>query len=208
MSVAALAELVGGQVVGEAHTIIAGVASLANAGEGEIAFLEDEKLIAEAERSGASCVIVPPHVEFAFPCLIKVARPKLAFALIARELYRAPPVQGGIHPTAVVAPSAAIDAEAHVGPYAQIGERAQIGARTSISAHCAIGADVYVGADSVLHPRVVLYDDVHIGERVILHAGVCVGADGFGYVRGADGYHKFPQLGTVSIADDVEIGAG
>jgi UDP-3-O-[3-hydroxymyristoyl] glucosamine N-acyltransferase len=88
-----------------------------------------------------------------------------------------------------------------------IGERTRIGAGTRIEAGVVIGDDVTLGRDCVLHPGVTLYDNVTIGDRVVLHAGVVIGADGFGYVRGEMGYHKFPQLGTVLIEDDAELGA-
>ncbi len=86
-------------------------------------------------------------------------------------------------------------------------EHARVGAFTRIEAGVVVGANVTIGADCVLHPNVVLYDGVSIGDRVILHAAVCIGADGFGYVRHDHGYQKFPQIGTVVIEDDVELGA-
>jgi UDP-3-O-[3-hydroxymyristoyl] glucosamine N-acyltransferase len=88
-----------------------------------------------------------------------------------------------------------------------VGEHTHVGAYTRLEAGVVLGANVTVGDDCVLHPNVVLYDGVSIGTRVILHAAVCLGADGFGYVRHDLGYQKFPQIGTVVIEDDVEIGA-
>ena len=139
--------------------------------------------------------------------LIEVANPKLAFALIGAALH--PPVrrEPSIHPTAVVAETADIALTAYVGPHVCVGEYARVGAYTRLEAGVVLGANVTVGDDCVLHPNVVLYDGVSIGTRVILHAGVCIGADGFGYVRHDLGYQKFPQVGTVVIEDDVEIGA-
>ncbi|HYY42060.1 MAG TPA: UDP-3-O-(3-hydroxymyristoyl)glucosamine N-acyltransferase, partial [Pyrinomonadaceae bacterium] len=113
----------------------------------------------------------------------------------------------GVHETAIVAASAQVDASVAVGAGCVVGERAVIGADTQLRAGVIIGDDVRVGRGCVLHPNVVLYDGVTLGERVILHAGVVVGADGFGYVRAEAGYHKFPQIGTVVIEDDVELGA-
>jgi len=120
-----------------------------------------------------------------------------------------PPVrrEPSIHPTAVVAETADIALTAYVGPHVCVGEYASIGAYTRLEAGVVVGACVTVGGDCVLQPNVVLYDGVSIGSRVILHAGVCIGADGFGYVRHELGYQKFPQVGTVVIEDDVEIGA-
>jgi len=112
-----------------------------------------------------------------------------------------------IHPTAVVAETADIALTAYVGPHVCVGDYAHLGAYTRLEAGVVLGANVTVGNHCVLHPNVVLYDGVSVGSGVILHAGVCIGADGFGYVRHDLGYQKFPQIGTVIIEDEVEIGA-
>jgi UDP-3-O-[3-hydroxymyristoyl] glucosamine N-acyltransferase len=185
-----LAEIVSGRVAGDSAALIERIADLEHAREGEIAYVDNEKFFATALASGASCLIVPAGSGERFPdrTLIEVSNPKLAFSLIGAILHpsRREP---GIHPTAVVAETADIALTAYIGPHVTVGEH------------------VRVGDECVLYPNVVLYDGVSIGSRVILHAGVCIGADGFGYVRDDLGYHKFPQIGTVVIEDDVEIGA-
>ena len=209
-TVAALAAHVGGRVIGDQSVLIERVASIESASTGAIAFVEDVKLLEDARNIRASCLIVPPNAHVEAPCLIETARPKLAFARIAELLHPPKRHQPGIHPTSVVAASAEVEASVFIGPHAQIGERTRINAEAQIHAGVIIGDDVCVGRSCVLYPNVVLYDRVALGERVVLHAGVCVGADGFGYVRGEGdeaGYHKFPQLGTVVIEDEVEIGA-
>lgn len=206
-SVAELAAHVGGRVVGDESLRVKSVASLENAGEGEIAFVEDQKLLESAASSKASCLIVAEGMRVDGVCLIEVARPKLAFTLVARLLHPPRRREPLIHPTANVAASAFVEENVYIGARAEIGERAHVGAGTQILAGAFVGDDARVGRDCVLHPNVVLYDGVQIGDRVILHAGVIIGADGFGYVRSETGYHKFPQMGTVVIADDVEIGA-
>jgi UDP-3-O-[3-hydroxymyristoyl] glucosamine N-acyltransferase len=216
-----LAALCGGRVRGDAGVRIVRVASLADAGADACAFVEDAKLLGEALKSRAACLIVPAGASddigavedeemgaVARPVLIEAARPKLAFALVAEVLHPPQRRAPGVHATAVVAASAQVDASVYVGPHVSVGERAQVGAGTQLHAGCVVGDDVRIGRDCVLYPRVVLYDRVTLGERVRLHAGVIIGADGFGYVRGEAGYHKFPQIGTVLIADDVELGAG
>jgi UDP-3-O-[3-hydroxymyristoyl] glucosamine N-acyltransferase len=154
-------------------------------------------------------LIVKEGLSEKFPArtLIEVRNPKLAFSLIGAALH--PPVrrEPSIHPTAVIAETADIALTAYVGPHVCVCEYASIGAYTRLEAGVVVGASVTIGEDCVLHPNVVLYDGVSIGSRVILHAGVCIGADGFGYVRHELGYQKFPQVGTVVIEDDVEIGA-
>ena len=183
-----LAELVNGRVVGDGETQIVRIADLEQARKGEIAYIDDEKFMPAALESRASCLIVRDSEKFSNRTLIEVSNPKLAFALIGAALHptdREP----SIHPTAVVAATADVSPTAYIGPNVTIGEY------------------VTVGDNCVLHPNVVLYDGVTIGNRVILHAGVCIGADGFGYVRHELGYQKFPQIGTVVIEDDVEMGA-
>ena len=219
-SVIDLAEHVAGRVVGNGQVTVYGIASLETAGDGTIAYVEDPKHFAAAETSRASCLIVPlgfesstatetgrdgsPH---SAPVLIEVARPKLAFALIAKLLRPSKQREPTIHPTAVLAVSADIALTAYIGPHVSIGENSTIGTGTRIEAGVVVGDNVRIGVDCVLHPNVTLYDGVTIGDNVVLHAGVCIGADGFGYVRDDMGHQKFPQIGTVLIEDDVELGA-
>jgi UDP-3-O-[3-hydroxymyristoyl] glucosamine N-acyltransferase len=190
MRVQELTEIVNGRLVGDGETRIERIADLEQARKGEIAYVDNEKFMPAALESRAGCLIVPKGAadKFSNRTLIEVLNPKLAFALIGAVLYptdREPQ----IHPTAVVAATADVAPTSYIGPHVTIGEY------------------VTVGDNCVLHPNVVLYDGVTIGNCVILHAGVCIGADGFGYVRHELGYQKFPQIGTVVIEDDVEMGA-
>ena len=207
MTVQELAEIVSGRVVGDQGTQIERIAELINADQNEIAYVENEKLFAAALESKASCLIVKDAERFPGRTLIEVKNPKLAFSLIGAALH--PPVrrEPAIHPSAVVADTADVALTAYVGPNVCVGEYVHVGAYTRLEAGVVLGDNVNVGDDCVLHPNVVLYDGVSIGNRVILHVGVCLGADGFGYVRHDLGYQKFPQIGTVVIEDDVEIGA-
>ncbi|HEX8457392.1 MAG TPA: UDP-3-O-(3-hydroxymyristoyl)glucosamine N-acyltransferase [Pyrinomonadaceae bacterium] len=213
MTVAELAALAGGRVVGSdgEGVLIERVASLEAADAGAVSFVEEGKFLEGARASRASCLLVPEGVgetagEFA-ATLVEVARPKLAFALVAEVLHARRRRAGEIHPTASVAEAARVEEDVYIGAHAVVGEGARVGRGTQLLAGTVIGEGVEVGAECVLHPNVVLYEGVRVGSRVVLHAGVVVGADGFGYVRGRDGYHKFPQVGTVVIEDDVEIGA-
>jgi UDP-3-O-[3-hydroxymyristoyl] glucosamine N-acyltransferase len=210
MTAAELASLVGGRVVGDEGARVSGVASLASAGEGELAFVEDEKFYAAARASGASVVIAPEGAGLeGLRSVVETARPKLAFALAAAALRPTRRREASIHPTASVARGAVLGEGVHVGAHVSVGEGSTIGEGAQLLDGVRVGARVTVGRDCVLHPNVVLYDGVSLGDRVVLHACVVVGADGFGYVRDSEGvYHKFPQVGTVVIEDDVEIGAG
>ncbi len=208
-TVAELAESVGGRVYGDSSVEILRVASLDGAGAGEIAFVDNERFMGAARYSLASCLIVPEGASLAGRCCIESSRPKLAFALVAEILH--PPKSFGAyrHPSAVVAASAQIEDAVYLGAFVQVGERTRIGSGTQVRAGAILGDDVQTGSNCVIHPHVTLYDNVRLGDRVILHAGVVVGADGFGYVADERNVrHKFPQIGTVLIEDDVEIGAG
>ena len=206
-TVSELSERVGGQVFGDGGTVIESVASLESAGPRDISYVEDEKLFAAANASQASCLLVPKGASITAPCRIEVSKPKLAFALVAEVLH--PPRQRApqIHSSAVIAEAAKIGRDVFIGAFVCIGEGSTIGDRTQLRAGAKIGDRVTLGEDCVIHPNVFIEDGMTIGNRVILHAGVVIGADGFGYVRGEMGYHKFPQIGTVEIEDDVELGA-
>jgi UDP-3-O-[3-hydroxymyristoyl] glucosamine N-acyltransferase len=206
-TVSELAAHVGGHALGDGNIIIHRVASLDSAGEGEIAYVEEEKFFAVASASNASCVIAPAGSDLKAPCRIEVKSPKLAFALIAEILHPPKKRAPEIHPSSVIAKSASIGNEVFVGAFVCIGENSSVGNGTQIRAGAKVGDDVSVGDDCVIHPNVFLEDSVTIGNRVILHAGVVIGADGFGYVRDEHSHHKFPQIGTVIIEDDVELGA-
>lgn len=212
-SVKELAEHVGGRLVGDESVTIVRVADLETAGPNDVAYVEDAKHFESARGSRASCLLAPEDFDLASPALsdghaaVFVARPKLAFARIAALLHPRKQHQPGVHETAIVAANANVALTVSIGPHAVIGENTTVGAGTRIDAGVVIGDNVTIGIDCVLHPHVNLYDDVTLGDRVVLHAGVCIGADGFGYVRDDMGYHKFPQIGTVLIEDDVELGA-
>ena len=194
-------------MVGDGDIVIESVASLEAAGERTIAYVEDEKLFGAAAASRASCLLVPPGTNIDARCRIEVAKPKLAFALIAEVLH--PPKQRSpeIHSSAVIAVDARLGRDVFIGAFVCVGEGSIVGDRTQLRAGAKIGDGVSVGQDCVIHPNVFLEDGVILGDRVILHTGVVIGTDGFGYVRGDLGYHKFPQIGTVVIEDDVEMGA-
>ncbi len=217
LTTAELAAHVGGRLLGDGDIHVGDIADLATAQTGEVAYVDGEKFFEVALASQASCLIVSPkfvennHERVVNrelrPVLIEVAKPKLAFALIADLLQPPKRREPFVHPSAVIAETADLGLTVYVGPHVSIGENAKIGSGTRVEAGVFVGDRVKVGHDCVLHPGVVLYDDVTIGDRVILHAGVCIGADGFGYVRDETGHRKFPQRGTVLIEDDVELGA-
>jgi UDP-3-O-[3-hydroxymyristoyl] glucosamine N-acyltransferase len=206
-TVAELAALVHGVVSGDGDIAIHRIAALESAAEGDIAYVDDEKFFEAANQSRASCLIVPTGAAIEATCRIEVANPKLAFALIAEILHPPKRREPAVHSTAVIAESADVALTASIGPHVTIGESSSVGVGTQILSGASIGDNVKIGSECVIHPNVVIYDNVIIGDRVILHAGVVIGADGFGYVRDEQSHHKFPQIGTVIIEDDVELGA-
>lgn len=200
-----IADLLGGELSGDGDAEIASVAALGTAARGDIAFVESPTL---ATACGASCLIVGPDfmsvLEVPF---IRVKQPKLAFARAAARLH--PPVRRPAerHPSAVVSDSAKIGNDVFIGPFCCVGDNAVVGDGTQMLAGSKIGDHVTIGSGSVLHPNVSIEAGCKIGSGVILHAGVVIGADGFGYVRDRGEHVKFPQIGTVVVEDNVEIGA-
>lgn len=208
MRVRELAEWLGTTFEGDGEKEITGVGSLESAGVADMAFASGRKGVTQALQSAAGCLAVPEDYANAQGRTIVRARdPRAAFARVAGLFHPPPPVEPGVHPTAVVGAGAVLGEAVSIGPHVAIGDGARIGARTRVAAGCTIGRQVSLGDDCVLHPRVSIYDNVDIGHRVILHSGCVIGADGFGFVMAGDHYEKFPQIGRVSIGDDVEIGA-
>ena len=207
MYVKKIAELLEETYFGNGETEIFRVASIETAQTGEISFVEKAELSETAQNTNAACLIVPENFNDELPCsFIKVTNPKLAFAKVA-EILHAPNERIGVHKTAVTASTAEILAGVFVGANASIGENSSIGEGSQIYDGVKIGDNVTIGKGSIVHPNCVIYDTVSIGNDCVIHAGVVIGADGFGFVRDAQKYVKFPQIGTVVIEDDVEIGA-
>lgn len=200
---------------------IAGIGTLASAGPTEITFLSNPRYQSQLASTRAAAVIVTPDVargleeaESGPPTFVRVVceHPYLAYALLARwfAAMRHPAAAVGIHPSAMVDASAQVDASASVGAHCVVEAGATIAPHAVIGAGCVIGRGSSVGEGSLLHPRVTLYDDVHIGARAIIHSGAVLGADGFGFApdpREQGAWFKIAQLGGVVVGDDVEIGA-
>lgn len=200
-----IADFLSGNLVGDGTVVIDRVAALASAFIGEIAFVEKKD---SDVSTNASCLIVPLDFsrEISQP-RIRTHDPKLAFALIAELLHPSKTRRGEIHPSAVISAKAKIGRDVFIGAFTCVGDNSTVGDETHLMAGAKIGDNVSVGGNCVLHPNVFIEDGCTIGDNVVLHAGVVIGADGFGYVRGADRYVKFPQIGTVIIENNVEIGA-
>lgn len=202
-----LAELLGARLEGNPDRIVSGLAGPEQAGPEDLIYCDSARHAERAEASRAGTALVPPGVSLAGKALLRVEKPKLAFARAATLIVEPEPLARGIHPTAVVAPSARLGAKVSIGPYVVIEDGVEIGEGSEIAAFCVLGRGSRLGHGCRLHPRVTLYPGARLGDHVVLHAGVVIGSDGFGYVRGPARQWKFPQLGGVEIAADVEIGA-
>lgn len=207
-SIRRLAELVNGQVVGDANLLIKAARPLGDAQAGDITFVEDDKHLQQLHDCQASAAVVSAAVPANGKVLIRVADPLNAFVAIVRHLQgRAEPPPNGIDPRSCVDPTAQLGPDSSVHAFASVGEGSVVGARCRIHNGAVVGRFCRIGDDVTLYPNVVIYDGTIIGARVIIHANSVIGADGFGY-RLIEGRHiKVPQLGCVEIGDDVEIGA-
>lgn len=205
-TVAALADLVGGRLVGDGERRIIGLGDLRTAGPDRIGFVRNAHYQALAATTRAGAVLANVELTTAASQIV-VADVDLAYAKVAQLFHPGPrAVEHVVHPTAVVDSAAELEAPVAIGPHAVVG-RSRIGAGTVVMAGVAIGDDVTIGRDCVFFPNVVVYGSVRIGARVIVHANAVLGSDGFGYAREGHTWVKVPQLGSVVLEDDVEIGA-
>ncbi|MGE3308946.1 MAG: UDP-3-O-(3-hydroxymyristoyl)glucosamine N-acyltransferase [Limisphaerales bacterium] len=207
MTTSQIAEIVGGRVEGDPELELSGFAPAHTARAGDLTFAENETYLAAAEASAAEAILVGPELPASRKTLIRVPHPRIAFAKVLPLFFPDPVHPAGIHPLATVSPTAVIDPTAHVGPGCVVGDRTRIGARTALLGGNHLGPDCTLGEDCVLFPNAVVYARAQIGNRVRLHSCCVIGSDGYGYVFDRGSHLKVPQVGTVIIHDDVEIGA-
>ncbi|HEX5580438.1 MAG TPA: UDP-3-O-(3-hydroxymyristoyl)glucosamine N-acyltransferase [Gemmatimonadaceae bacterium] len=205
-----IARLVGGELRGDAAAEVVAVAPLHRAGPRELSFLASPRYTSAFTSTKAAVVLVSPEladVEGEVPARVVVARPHDAVLTLLPRLYRQPDRVPGVDPTARIGLDVRLGADVTIGAFAVIGDGAVIGDRAWVGEHCVVGAGVEIGDDSRLFPHVTCYPGAVVGRRVMLHSGVRVASDGFGYVW-RDGHHaKIPHVGRCIIGDDVEVGA-
>ena len=210
MTLREVAELIGGWVAPENHDIaISGVASLADGGEGDISFFGNPKYLPVLKKCKSTAVLVPHGFgEEVGPARIWVDNPSASFARLL-EHFAPEPVkyEPGIHPSAVVSPSARLGQGVRVEAFAVIEAGTEIGDNSIIGAHSFIGEKVRIGSGTHIYPHVTVRERTLIGDRVVLHSGVVLGSDGFGYEFRNGRQEKIPQTGIVQIDNEVEIGA-
>lgn len=203
-----LAELVGAQLHGDANAEVNGVATLPDAEAGSISFLTNSKYRKHLKATSATAVILSG--KFLEECQVNALvcdNPYLAYARICAYMQPKPKLRSGRHRTAWVSDSAVVDATAWIGPGAIIESDANIGQDVYVGPGCVVATGVTIGAEAKLIANVTLCHGVTLGERVLIHPGAVVGSDGFGLADDNGTWVKVPQLGSVEIGDDVEIGA-
>jgi len=204
-----LSELAGkiGATLSGPDSEVTGIAAVEEAGPGQVTFLSNPKYARHARGTRAAALIAKEPVPGASCAFLLTPNPYYSFAC-AVELFH-PPVRppAGVSPLSSVHAGAVLGKGVSIAPFAVVEEGAVLGDRVALLAGVYVGKNARVGEDSLLYPRVTLYEGVRIGKRAILHAGCVVGSDGFGFAPSPQGFKKIPQVGTVEIDDDVEIGA-
>jgi len=207
-SLAELVQRFGGDLVGEPLVPIRQVAPLDRAGPDEIGFIVRAAYRAQLEGTHAGAVIIPPELRerCTVPCIV-TADPYAYFARVSSLLNPPAAIAPGVHSTAVIGEGASVPASASIGAHARVGRGASIGEGTLVADGASVGDNTRVGRDCRIYPGVVIYAGCVLGDRVVVHAGAVIGADGFGYAPSRDGWIKIPQIGRVVVGDGVEIGA-
>lgn len=207
MTLGEIAALVSGDLHGPADMPITGPVEAETEEPGGIAFAESEEYLEKAERSQAAALLLPRSLTSKDKPFIHVDQVRASFLRILQSAVRPLPLEQGVHPTAVVHPSAELAAGVQVGPYAVVERNAKIEQGCRIYPFAYIGEDCVLREDCVVYPHAVLYQSVELGKRTVVHAGAILGADGFGYIWTGAKRLKMPQIGSVQIGPDCEIGA-
>ena len=205
-----IADFITGKVEGDANAAVNTFAKIEEGVPGALSFLSNPKYTHYIYSTKSSIVLVNNDVVLEEPVHTTLIRVDNAYECIAKllQLYQASmPVKKGIDPLAFVSPTAKVGEDCYVGAFAYIGDNAVLGNGTQVFPHAYIGDNVKVGAKCLIKPNVTVYHGCVIGDNVTIHAGSVIGADGFGFAPNSDGYDKIPQIGIVTIEDNVEIGA-
>ena len=205
-----IADFINGKVEGDANAAVNTFAKIEEGVPGALSFLSNPKYTHYIYSTKSSIVLVNNDVVLEEPVHTTLIRVDNAYECIAKllQLYQASmPVKKGIDPLAFVSPTAKVGEDCYVGAFAYIGDNAVLGNSTQVFPHAYIGDNVKVGAKCLIKPNVTVYHGCVIGDNVTIHAGSVIGADGFGFAPNSDGYDKIPQIGIVTIEDNVEIGA-
>lgn len=207
ISLSQVQRLVGGTLHGSGETVVVGLSGVSEATPQDLAFIVNDKALKQTERICAGALLIHRHVPDLHVAQLVVSNPLLAFAQVAQSFFVRPYASRGVAPDVARGTGVTIGPDPSIWPYVTLGDGVTIGARVTLYPGVFVGAGSTVGDDSVLHPNVVVREGCTIGARVIVHSGSVIGSDGFGYVQHEGRHQKIPQLGGVTIEDDVELGA-
>ena len=203
-----IAKIFDGEIIGDSDTLITGVAGIREAHEGDITFLANPKYFSLLDKTRASAIITSRDIGPVSKPIIRTENPSMAFAkIIASFAPNEASHPKGIHKAAIIGKNVSLGQDVAVGPYAVIEGNVSIGDGTIIYSGCFIGHHTKIGKNALIYPNVSIRERIGIGNNVIIHSGTVVGSDGFGFVAIQGLHQKIPQIGTVEICDDVEIGA-
>ena len=203
-----ISKLIGGELVGDSDVVITGISGIKEAKEGDITFLANSKYSPLMQTTKASAVVTSREAFDSKKPVIKTDNPSIAFTKIVglvapndSEHFK------GVHPTAIISKDVKIGPNVAIGAYTVIEEAVEIEEGTIVYSGCYIGRSTKIGRGCLIYPHVSIRERIEIGQRVIIHSGAVIGSDGFGFAMVAGVQKKIPQIGTVSIEDDAEIGA-
>ncbi len=206
-TLAEVASFLSGQLIGSPDVILSGVSSLEQAGPGDVSFVAGDRFQKAASHTKASALLVGRALPDCAASQIVVPHPALAFARVVQHFFCAPYRATGIVQPIAQGANVRIGADVSIGPFVTLGDHVTIGSRVTLAPGVFVGAGSEIGDDALLYPNVVVREGCRIGCRVVIHSGTVIGSDGFGYVQHQGQHVKVPQLGGVTVEDDVEIGA-
>lgn len=205
-----IAQVVNGEIIGDENATVSTFAKIEEGKPGSISFLSNPKYTNYVYNTEASIVLIDKTTELEQPVKTTLIRVDNAYECVAKllQIYEASkPKKTGIDPLAFVSPDAKIGKDCYIGAFSYIGNNVEIGDGTQVNPHVTVCDNVKIGNNNILYPNVTIYHGCVIGNHVIIHSGSVIGADGFGFAPLSDGYDKIPQIGIVTIEDNVEIGA-
>ncbi len=201
-------KIIGGKLKGNGNLLITGVSSIENSNKGDITFVKNEGFVNKVSNTKASAIVVNRQIKETKKPLIIVDHPFLAFTKLLKVISDQKQLQQRvIHPTAVIAKNVSIGKDISIGPNVVIDENTRIGNNVTIYPNVYIGKNCKIGDHSTVYPTVTIREEVTIGKRVTINSGTTIGGDGFGYLQIEGKHVKIPQVGTIEIGDDVEIGS-
>src|SRR5882724_8712726 len=202
-----IARAVDGQLIGPPALAVAGASSLAEARGGDLSYIEHDRHLPAAIRSKAAAFVVNRELTALKRPQIVAADAKYAFVRIVQQFFTDLYTARGVAAEVARGSDVQVGADVSIWSFVTLGDRVRIGDRVTLYPGVFIGHDAVIGDDSILYPNVTVREHSSIGRRVIIHSGTVIGSDGFGYVQHGGRHHKVPQIGSVIIEDDVELGA-